>query len=94
MDFLIRLWNKLVGNPVVDDKTLLDQELKRVEKLKEATRIRRERLEVRSQLMAARKESKELAGGLGKRGGRLMVYVAGLGGLLVIVIIMKSCVGC
>ncbi len=94
MEFLIRLWNQLLGNPVVDDKTLLAQEQKRVEKLKEATKVMKERQETRSQLLSTQKERKELEVGLGKRSGRLVMYIAGLGGLLVIVLIMKSCMGC
>jgi len=92
MDFLSRLLNQLSGKSV-DDKTLLAQEQQRLVELQAATARMKERREVRSQLIATRKESKELEEGLGKR-SRLVLYVVGLGALLVVVIIMKSCIGC
>lgn len=90
---LNKLWNQVIGKEV-DDATLLVQEQKRVAELKEATRIAKERQEVRNQLIDVQKERKELEAGLGQGGSKLVLYIAGLGGLLVIALIMKSCMGC
>ncbi len=86
------LWNMLLGKSV-DEKALLALEQEKLAKLKKAAQIVKERQEVRNQLQAARKESKELEEVLGKRSSsyRLMLYVSLAGGLIIIVLIMKSC---
>ncbi len=86
------LRNMLLGKSV-DEKALLALEQEKLAKLKKAAQIAKERQEVRNQLQAARKESKELEEVLGKRSSsyRLMLYVSLAGGLIIIVLIMKSC---
>jgi len=88
------LWSKLVGKST-DEAYLLVQEQRRLAKLREAMRVAKERQEVRGQLSATRKEIKELEEGLGRGGSRrLIVYVVGLGAFLVVILIMRSCIGC
>lgn len=87
------LWNKLVGKPA-DDAYLLAQERERLAKLQEATRIAKEKAEVHRQLLVARKEVKELEEGLGRRRGRLVVYIVVFGVLLVVILLARSCMAC
>lgn len=90
---LLRKLQSLMWGKPVSDEALLALEQKRLIKLREAVKIEGQKQAVNKQLLAARKESKELEELLGRR-SRFGWYVIGFGAFLVFVILVRGCIGC